>query len=84
MFTQKQIRDFLARYSRIKDMTPMEKKKAVNIFVERVVVYDDNITVHLCFNPDKTAYKKGRGAIKNTDGSSVCNPLSNFGCDGKG
>ena len=84
MLTQKQIRDFLAKYSRIKDMTPMEKKKAVNIFAERVVVCDDDITVHLCFNPDKTAYKKGRGTIINTDGSAVCDPLSSFGCDGGG
>lgn len=59
-------------------MTPMEKKKAVDIFVDRVVICDNKADVHLCFSPDKTAHKKGQGTTANADGSSACGHSSDL------
>ena len=42
-----QIRNFLARYSDIREMPPEQQKQAVELFVDRVVVYDDYVDMDI-------------------------------------
>jgi Site-specific recombinases, DNA invertase Pin homologs len=76
-FSKKQIHGFLAKYSRIKDMTLLEKKKAVEIFVDRVVVYNDDVYIRLSFDPEKPNNKKRETASKQGD-LSFCDPTDSW------
>jgi len=56
--TREQIRSFLARYRNIKEMPPEEQKKAIQVFVERVTVYDDRIDMDILTIPNNTSGEK--------------------------
>lgn len=82
LFTEKQIKNYLSKYSRIKDMTQMEKKRAVEVFVDQVVVNHDSIDIHLSFNPYKANKNSRRTTAKQGD-STACGLLADFGFNGK-
>ena len=46
-----QIHAFLKRFEKIKEMPPDEQRQAIELFVERVVVYEDHIDIEI-FTPD--------------------------------
>ncbi len=56
--TRDQIRSFLARYQDIKEMPPEEQKKAIQVFVERVIVYEDRIDMDILTIPENSPDKK--------------------------
>jgi len=56
--SREQIRSFLARYRNIKEMPPEEQKKAVQVFVERITVYDDRIDMDILTIPSNSPSEK--------------------------
>lgn len=74
--TREQIRSFLNRYRKIKDMTPAEQKEAIRIFVNRVTVYDDRIDIDVLTIPGG---KKNKTAIRQTGGNETLQN-SHSGC----
>lgn len=60
-FSRDQIYAFLARYKNIKTMTPTQQKSAIQVFVERVTVNEDNIDMEIL-----TIHGQNNGGNKKT------------------
>lgn len=77
--TREQIYAFLARYRNIKEMTPEQQKTAIQVFVERVTVYEDKIDMDILTVPGKGPGpgKNKKTASDNTDSSIESNMPEN-------
>jgi len=70
--TREQIYAFLARYRNIKEMTPEQQKSAVQMFVERVTVYENNIDIDVLTTPEKDPEPmKNKKTASNNNNSSI-------------
>lgn len=69
--SHEQIYDFLHKYKDIKNMTPAEQKNAINVFVERIVVYENNIDIRILTDTNKDSYKSKKTVSNKSDGSQA-------------
>ena len=64
--TREQIHSFLTKYENIKDLPPSEQKSAIQVFVERMTVYEDKIDIDVLTFPDR----ENKKTTNKIDGSS--------------
>lgn len=69
-FTKEEIKNFLKHYTDIQKMSPEAQKKAIDMFVDRVVVFNDKANMYFSFCPIKGGIKK-KETTRKSSGSFV-------------
>lgn len=72
-----QIYDFLAMYQNIKQLPKNQQKKAISIFVNKVVIYEDEFDIHILTAFNKNSAGKITGA--KSDQPQRSNPIGGDG-----